>query len=150
MKNRKTKIINELINFYCNGDNGQFAEKLGIARTTLSSWKARNTFDPELVFSKCENINAEWLLNGGEGEMLKNKTPVFSGVGSDKNNVLKFSLKTTMDFLQKVVDSFDASDDEEGDRLLREIAAYGHPDSRPENNKDLLGNNSKKGNKHTS
>lgn len=60
----KNDIINKLVDFYSNGDNGKFAKKLGIAPTTLSSWKARNTIDYDLLFAKCEGINTEWLLSG--------------------------------------------------------------------------------------
>ncbi len=50
--------------------NKDFANFLGIKATTLSMWYKRNSFDIELVFKKCEDINPEWLLTG-EGSMLK-------------------------------------------------------------------------------
>ena len=47
-----------------------FAKFLGISSQTLSNWYSRNTFDAQLIYTKCENINSEWLLTG-KGEMLK-------------------------------------------------------------------------------
>jgi len=68
----KKKIINELVNYYSHGNKADFARKLGITPQGLSTWINRNTFDVELIFSKCENLNAEWLLTGS-GQMLKSE-----------------------------------------------------------------------------
>ena len=46
------------------------AKALGVTKGTLSNWKARNTIDFDLVFSKCKQINIDWLLTG-TGSMLK-------------------------------------------------------------------------------
>ena len=43
---------------------------MGVAPSTISTWLARDTFDYDLLFAKCEELNAEWLLTG-KGEMLK-------------------------------------------------------------------------------
>lgn len=61
--------IKEKLNIKTDRD---FADFLEINPTTLAMWKARNTFDIELLFKKCEWINANWLLTG-EGNMLKNE-----------------------------------------------------------------------------
>lgn len=52
----------------------ELANYLGISKSTLSNWKARNTLDLPLLFSLCEQISMDWLLTG-KGEMLKNSTP---------------------------------------------------------------------------
>ena len=54
---------------------GELAEKLGVAPSTISTWKVRNTIDYELLFAKCESVNLNWLITG-EGEMLKTDTPL--------------------------------------------------------------------------
>lgn len=46
------------------------SNRLGISKSALSNWKARNTLDLPLVFSICEHINMDWLFTG-EGDMLK-------------------------------------------------------------------------------
>lgn len=54
--------------------DAELANILGIKRSTLSNWKARNTIDFDVVFSKCESINADWLLTG-RGPMLRDDAP---------------------------------------------------------------------------
>lgn len=44
---------------------------LGVSPQAISTWEKRNTFDIELIYSKCENLNAKWLLTG-IGEMFVN------------------------------------------------------------------------------
>lgn len=66
----KKKRLQALIDYYDNGNKSQFAKRLGITAQGLSTWISRNSFDIETVFSKCENISAEWLLTG-KGDMLK-------------------------------------------------------------------------------
>lgn len=50
--------------------NADFARYLGISSQAVSNWYARNTFDAELIYTKCDFINPAWLLTG-IGEMLK-------------------------------------------------------------------------------
>ncbi len=66
----KSSMIECLVNYYSNGNQAQFAAKLGIPAQNISAWIKRNTFNAELIYSKCEGISADWLLSG-EGEMLK-------------------------------------------------------------------------------
>lgn len=66
----KKKRLQALIDYYDNGNKSQFAKRLGITAQGLSTWISRNSFDIETIFSKCENISAEWLLTG-KGDMLK-------------------------------------------------------------------------------
>lgn len=68
----KTLILNELKKFYNFKKEFEFAEFLGIKPQTLSSWYKRNTFDIELIYSKCVEINPDWLMTG-KGEMLRQK-----------------------------------------------------------------------------
>ena len=64
-------MILALIEHYSNGNKAQFANFLGITPQGLSTWLKRETFDIELIFSKCEGLSAQWLLSG-EGDMFKN------------------------------------------------------------------------------
>lgn len=65
----KRERLEALINHYALGNKAQFARKLGITAQGLSTWLARNMYDIELVYSKCEQISPVWLLTG-QGEML--------------------------------------------------------------------------------
>lgn len=74
----KRDRLQRLIDYYSGGNKTQFANKLGISPQGLSSWVSRNTFDIELVYAKCENISAQWLLTG-EGEMLDEGGSITTG-----------------------------------------------------------------------
>lgn len=66
----KKDMILALIEHYSNGNKAQFASLLGITPQGLSTWIKRESFDIELIFSKCEGVSAQWLLTGN-GEMIK-------------------------------------------------------------------------------
>ena len=66
----KRERLQALINHYTSGNKAKFAAKLGITAQGLSTWLARNTFDTDLIYSKCEEISPDWLLTG-HGEMFK-------------------------------------------------------------------------------
>ena len=52
--------------------NSDFARFLGISSQAVSNWYSRNTFDAELLYTKCDFINPGWLLSG-KGSMLKSQ-----------------------------------------------------------------------------
>ena len=88
----KTLILNKIKTYLKIEKNTDFAEFLEIKPTTLAMWYKRNTFDIELLFKKCEFIDANWLLTG-QGEMLKNAptsepAPQESHAGADRYTAL--------------------------------------------------------------
>lgn len=66
-------MVNALIGHFTDGNKAQFAKMLGVSPQTISAWLARNTFDSELIYTKCRYLSADWLLTG-EGPMLKTST----------------------------------------------------------------------------
>ena len=66
----KKDRLEAIIGYYSNGKPSVFANFLGVAPSTISSWLARNTIDYDLIFAKCENLSSDWLLTG-EGNMLR-------------------------------------------------------------------------------
>ena len=76
-------MILAMIEHYSNGNKAQFASQLGITPQGLSTWIKRETFDIELIFSKCEGLSPKWLLTG-EGEMIEN----FNQTNSQKNSLI--------------------------------------------------------------
>ena len=66
----KKDRLEAIIGYYSNGKPSVFANFLGVAPSTISSWLARNTIDYDLIFAKCENLSSDWLLTG-EGDMLR-------------------------------------------------------------------------------
>lgn len=79
MNVNKKMIINKLIEYYSDGSSSQFAKKLGVKPQTVSTWGTRNTFDIELIFAKCEDVNPIFLLTG-EGDVALKR------VKNDSNN----------------------------------------------------------------
>ena len=80
----KSLILNKIKKHYGFISDSEFAKFLGIKPQTLSSWHTRNTFDIELVYAKCEDINADFLLTG-KGEIVKTKSEEYI----NKENVNK-------------------------------------------------------------
>ena len=66
----KRERLEAVIAYYCDGKPTAFAKQIGVAPSTVSSWLARDTYDYELLFAKCERISPSWLLTG-EGDMLR-------------------------------------------------------------------------------
>ena len=62
-------MLEAMISHYTNGNKAKFSTLLGVSAQTISAWIARNTFDAELIYTKCSYISADWLLSG-EGTML--------------------------------------------------------------------------------
>lgn len=65
----KTQIIRDIKTYYNFKKDSHFAKFLEIKPQTLSSWYTRNTFDIELLYAKCVDINPHWLITG-TGNML--------------------------------------------------------------------------------
>jgi phage repressor protein C with HTH and peptisase S24 domain len=57
-------ILNEIKSHYNFKSNVEFATFLGIGPTTLSAWYSRNSFNYDLVSSKCVDISGNFLLTG--------------------------------------------------------------------------------------
>lgn len=66
----KSLILREIQAYLGFKKDIDFAEFLGISQSTLSNWHKRGSIDYERIISKCELIDANWLLTG-KGEMLK-------------------------------------------------------------------------------
>ena len=70
----KQRMLEELIDHYADGNKAKFARMLEVSPQTVSTWISRETFDAELIYTKCEGISGDWLLSG-EGPMLKKDMP---------------------------------------------------------------------------
>ena len=66
----KSKMISEIVSHYANGNKAKFAALLGVKPQTISAWETRGTFDAELIYAKCCDISADWLLSG-DGPMIR-------------------------------------------------------------------------------
>lgn len=61
----KIKIANNL-----NTDT-ELAIFLGVTKSVLSNWRGRDTIDFELVLSKCEHLDLNWLIKENDEEVIK-------------------------------------------------------------------------------
>lgn len=89
----KTTMLECLINHFTDGNKAAFGRMLGIKPQTINSWLLRNSFDIDLIYSKCAGISAHWLLTG-EGEMLVDLSA--SQTVSNSTNVFAIMDKKTM------------------------------------------------------
>ena len=62
----KTLILNKLQKHYKFKKDNDFALFLGISGQLLSKWKLRNTFDVDVLYTKCTEISPDFLLSGNE------------------------------------------------------------------------------------
>ncbi|CAI9429730.1 hypothetical protein MSHRCOH1_05920 [Candidatus Ornithobacterium hominis] len=95
----RTLILNSIKEAYDFSSNTELAEFLGVKPQTISSWYSRNTFDIDLIYAKCINLNPHFLLTG-DGDVLKTKSEenvpkkIGDNLGDnlgDKPNVKKMS-----------------------------------------------------------
>lgn len=70
---KKTLILDRIKEAYSLKSNAKLAAFLGIPPTTLSSWYSRNSFDLDLIYEKCVDIDLNWLLTG-EGSMFRKES----------------------------------------------------------------------------
>lgn len=73
----KYAIIERIKEYKNISSDAELARFLGISPTRLANWRARNTIDYDLIFTKCEEVNLNWLITGS-GVILKSElfTPV--------------------------------------------------------------------------
>ena len=84
----KVDMLERLISYFSGGNKSQFASLLGVKPQTISSWEGRNTFDAELIYSKCGIISGDWLLSG-QGEMLKSSRDSNVALANPENKLLE-------------------------------------------------------------
>lgn len=72
-------MLEQLINHFTDGNKSKFANILEVKPQTINTWIVRNTFDAELIYSKCEGVSGDWLLSG-KGDMIKTNSIHFEDV----------------------------------------------------------------------
>lgn len=101
----KKDMLTMLIKHYADGNKSRFASMLGVSPQAISTWEKRNTFDIELIFTKCENLNAKWLLTG-TGEMFVNEEQQTQSTSSGDPIVDKL-----LGIIDKLIGIIDKKDD---------------------------------------
>lgn len=81
-------MLEAIITHFADGNKSQLARILNVSPQAISTWLSRGTFDQELIYAKCENLNPDWLLTG-RGTMLKgDQAPLMSDLAGVKGEVL--------------------------------------------------------------
>lgn len=62
----KVLILNAIKSHLGIEKDSEFAKFLGISPQGLAIWCKRNTFDIDILYAKCNNINPEHLITGKE------------------------------------------------------------------------------------
>lgn len=63
----------------CNSDTDKgVADFLDLKKSTLSMWKKREKVDLELLTTKCEHVNLNWLIRGKGNMLISEETVVNS------------------------------------------------------------------------
>jgi len=106
MKFDKEVILSEIKSHYKIKTDADFARFLGIKPQTLSSWYSRNVFDIELLYAKCVDIDANWLLTG-KGEMLRNNSQNITGDNNVQtgNSIVQQGINVSGDSNSSIVGS---------------------------------------------
>ena len=65
----KPMVLDRIKEYYKLKGNADLARFLGVAPNTITNWYGRKTFDIDVIYTKCVDIDMNWLLTG-EGNML--------------------------------------------------------------------------------
>lgn len=60
----KNALLDRIKTVYALRGNKELADFLGVSKSTVSNWYARNTVDYDVVFSRCEQSDILFLLSG--------------------------------------------------------------------------------------
>lgn len=60
----KNAVLDRIKDFYSLEKRADLARFLGIAPNTLTNWYIRDTFDLDIIYTKCVDIDYNWLFSG--------------------------------------------------------------------------------------
>ncbi len=103
----------------------ELAQYLGVSATNLSNWKKRRTFDFDVIFTKCEGINLNWLFFG-EGDPLRgvNKAPPGESIENPNDSLLINALRENIETQRRYISFLE--------NRVSEMTALYEPETRPE------------------
>jgi hypothetical protein len=70
---RGQEMLRQIAEYYGISKNSDFAKFFGLSIQTSFQRMKNGTLDYEQIYSRCPDISPDWLLSGGEGEMLRKK-----------------------------------------------------------------------------
>lgn len=72
----KIAVLDRIKEFYNLEKKIDLANFLDISPNTLSNWYTRDTFDIDIIYTKCVGVDFNWLFNGEESNFLKGQNYV--------------------------------------------------------------------------
>lgn len=69
----KPLVLDRIKEYYKLKGNAELARFLGVAPNTITNWYGRKTFDIDVIYTKCVDIDMNWLLTG-EGNMIREES----------------------------------------------------------------------------
>lgn len=65
------EVIERLKNALSISTDTELANVLGVTKATVSNWRSRNSFDVQLLHTKCSHLNLDWVLTGRGSASIK-------------------------------------------------------------------------------
>lgn len=62
----KSSVLDRIKQHYSLKGNADLARFLGVAPNTITNWYSRSSFDLDMIYTKCVDIDFNWLLTGDE------------------------------------------------------------------------------------
>ena len=107
----KKLIFSRLKTAYGLTSDSKLSHYLGIPPTTLASWKARNTFDFDILYSKCEGLSWDYLVYGIGEPFIKNEPDQDARLpGGNFDDELRNQLHTLTDEIKRLTAKLEQKD----------------------------------------
>lgn len=72
----KHSVLDRIKQFYGLKGNAELARFLGVAPNTITNWYGRSSFDIDIIYTKCVDIDLNWLFSGHGSMSLSKKEPL--------------------------------------------------------------------------
>lgn len=83
--------------------DAELARFLGITSGLLANWKTRNTYNLDILLTKCSDISLDWLLLG-KGEMLRSEQEQLEQQQPKPQQPLQ-SINQKIDYVSQLIDT---------------------------------------------
>ena len=113
----KSRVLLSLIGYYTNGSKKEFAKMVGLSPQAISAWLTRNTYDVDLLSTKCVGVNPAYLLTGEEPMLLSGDCKTGDIQEGDKKNYDQV-LDRLLSTLDRVIEQSEKNQ-QQFDRMLQ-------------------------------
>lgn len=78
----KSSVLDRIKEYYSLKGNAELARFLGVASNTITNWYSRGSFDIDVIYTKCVDIDFNWLLSGKGKMVMQPEAPQIALVSS--------------------------------------------------------------------